>query len=337
MKKRYLVSIPLIAAAVGLALWWTASWKEKDALDSVIASGTVDATEVAISFRVPGVLRTRPVDEGSAVKAGELLAALDPREATARLRQAQAAEDAARARVGDMEQGYRPQEIAEVRAQVEQARANLANLEDEARRSETLFEGGAVTRQRRDKDRTAASMALEQHRAAGERLKLLQSGYRREAVNAARAQLKEAQAVAEGARVTLDDLQVRSPIAGVVTRKHAEPGETLAAGRPVVTVAELSKPWVRVYISEREIGKVRLSAPATIKVDAFPGREFAGRVTYVSAQAEFTPKNVQTQEERVKLVFAVNVTADEPDGVLKPGMPADVAIAAAAPAAGAHR
>jgi len=331
MTKRYSAAGVLAVAVIAFVLWRAAPWTSQSPADRVIASGTVDATEVAISFRVPGVLRERAVDEGSVVRAGDVLATLDARDAAARLRQAQAAEDAARARVGDMEQGYRPQEIAEARAQVEQARANLANLEDEARRSAALFEGGAVTRQRRDKDRTAASMALEQYRAAGERLKLVQSGYRREAVQASRAQLKEAQALVESARVTLDDTQARSPIDGVVSRKHAEPGETLAAGRPVVTVTDISKPWVRVYISEREIGKVALGALAKIKIDTFPDREFEGRVSYVAAQAEFTPKNVQTQEERVKLVFAVNVTARNADGVLKPGMPADVYIAGAAP------
>lgn len=337
MNKRYVAAGALIIAVVAVVLWRTAPWETRTPDDRVVASGTVDATEVAISFRMPGVLRARTVDEGSLVKTGEALAALDAREASARLRQAQAAEAAARARMADLEQGYRPQEIAEARAQVEQARANLANLEDEARRSQALHEGGAVTRQRRDRDRTAASVAAEQHRAAAERLKLLQSGYRREAVNAARAQLKEAQAMVESAQVTLDDVQVRSPIDGVVTRKHAEAGETIAAGRPVVTVTDVAKPWVRVYIPEREIGRVRLNAPATIKVDAFPERAFEGRVTYVSAQAEFTPKNVQTQEERVKLVFAVNVTAANPDGILKPGMPADVAISAEAPSHPARR
>lgn len=327
MNKKYLVGA-VLAAVVAFAVWRMAPWAPEADDSRVMASGTVDATEIAISFRVPGILRERTVDEGSRVKAGDVLAALDARDTAARLRQTQAAEDAARARQSDMEQGYRPQEIAEARAQVEQARANLANLQDEARRSETLFEGGAVTRQRRDKDRTAASIATEQHRAAAERLKLLQSGYRREAVNAARAQVKEAQAMVESARVTLDDMTVRSPIDGVVTRKHSEPGETLAAGRPVVTVTDISKPWVRIYIPERQIGRVQLGAPAKIRIDSFPDREFDGRVSYIAAQAEFTPKNVQTQEERVKLVFAVNVMAENPDGVLKPGMPADVYIQA---------
>ena len=186
-----------------------------------------------------------------------------------------------------------------------------------------------MSRQRRDRDETAAAVAQEQHRAAGERLKLLQSGFRKEAVAAARAQVAEARAAVEASGVALEDLQAKSTTDGTVTRKHAEVGEVLAAGRPVVTVTDLSRPWVRVYIPENQIGKVRLGAPARIRIDTFPDREFAGRVSYVSSQAEFTPKNVQTQEERVKLVFAVNVSAENQDGSLKPGMPADVTIDAA--------
>ena len=330
MNKRRLITIVALAGiAVAVAVSWkTKPWVAAVDTGAVTASGTVDATDVSISFRVPGILRQRPADEGSVVKPGEVLAALDTREASARLRQAQAAELAAQARLRDTEQGYRPQEIAEAGAHVQQVQANLANLKEEARRSENLSATGAVSRQRRDKDDAAASVAQEQHRAASERLKLLQSGFRKETIAVARAQLAEAQAAVEAAKIALEDLQVTSTINGTVTRKHAEPGETLAAGRPVVTITDVTHPWVRVYMPENQIGKVQLGAPARIKIDTFPDREFTGRVSYVSSQAEFTPKNVQTQEERVKLVFAVNVTVDNPEGALKPGMPADVSIAA---------
>lgn len=325
-KKIVIVSI-LAAGIAALLLWKFLPWREKQDSNTVFASGTVDATEIAASFRVPGILSKRPVEEGSHVKPGDLLAALDERELIARLHQAESAEQAAQARLKDLEQGYRPQEIAEAQAQAEQVRVNLANLEEEARRSEALFQGGATSRQRRDSDRTAAAVAVQQYRAAQERLKLVQGGYRAEVINTARAQLGEAQAAAAAARVVWEDLQVKSTVAGVVTRTHAEVGEILGAGRPVVTVTDISKPWVRVYIPENLIGKVRLGATAKVKIDTFPNREFAGRVSYVSSQAEFTPKNVQTQEERVKLVFAVNVILDNRDGTLKPGMPADVSIA----------
>jgi HlyD family secretion protein len=327
MNRKIVVAGVLAVGIAAAVLWKISPWQAKHDSSTVSASGTVDATEIAASFRVPGILSKRPVEEGSHVKPGDLLAALDEREPVARLRQAESAEQAAQARLRDLEQGYRPQEIAEAHAQSEQARANLANLKEEAQRSEALFQGGAISQQRRDRDRTAATVAVQQQRATQERLKLLQGGYRPELINAARAQLGEAQAAAAAARVAWEDVQVKSTVAGVVTRTHAEVGETLGAGRPVVTVTDISKPWVRVYIQENQIGKVRLGARAKVKIDTYPDREFAGQVSYVSSQAEFTPKNVQTQEERVKLVFAVNVTLDNRDGTLKPGMPADVAIA----------
>lgn len=333
MNKKIVIGV-VIAVGIGAAvLWKLEPWAQPPDTNTVFASGTVDATEIAAAFRVPGILSKRPVDEGSRVKAGDLLAALDDRETVARLHQAQATHQAAEARLKDLQQGYRAPEIAEARAQVEQARANRANLDEEARRSDVLFQGGAISQQRRDKDRTAAIVAAQQTSAAQERLKLLQSGYRPETIQAARAQSDEAQAAAAVARVALEDLQVTSPIAGVVTRKYAEVGETLGAGRPVVTVTDISRPWVRVYIPENQIGKVRLGATTRIKVDTFPGREFDGSVSYISSQAEFTPKNVQTQEERVKLVFAVNVTIDNRDGTLKPGMPSDVYISTVGEAA----
>jgi HlyD family secretion protein len=166
MNKKIIIA-GVIAAGIGAAvLWKFAPWAARPDEGAVFASGTMDATEIAASFRVPGILVRRPVDEGSRVKVGELLAALDERETLARLRQAEAAEQAAQAHLKDLEQGYRPQEIAEARAQVEQTRANLTNLEEEARRSEALFRGGATSRQRRDKDRTAADVAAQQLSAA---------------------------------------------------------------------------------------------------------------------------------------------------------------------------
>lgn len=319
------------AFAVGI-LWWISPWTTETGRDVVEASGTIDATEVSIAFRASGTLRTRLIEEGSLVKAGQLLAELDDRETGARLRQAEAAVQAGEARLKDMEKGYRPQEVAEAKAQVEQVQATLNNLQEESKRSDNLYQGGAISRQRLEKDQTAAAVAMQQLRSAQERLKLLQSGYRPESIAVARAQLKEAQAAAEVASVAREDMRVKSPVDGVVTRTHAEAGEILAAGRPVATVTDLSRPWVRVYIPEKRIGMVRLGAKAKIRIDTYPDREFDGQVTYVSSQAEFTPKNVQTQEERVKLVFAVNVTAENVAGALKPGMPADVYIAAPAEA-----
>lgn len=333
MKKAHKIGAVAVVAALAAGILWRVSpWTSETGNNMVEASGIIDATEIGVAFRATGTLRSRPIQEGSLVRAGQLLAELDDRETGARLRQAEAAALAGEAKLKDMERGYRPQEVAEAKAQVEQAQATLGNLNEESKRSDNLYQGGAISRQRLEKDRTAATVALQQLKSAQERLKLLQSGFRPESIAVARAQLKEAQAAAEVARVAWEDMRVKSPADGVITRTHAETGEILAAGRPVATVTDLSRPWVRVYIPENRIGMVRLGAKAKIRIDTYPDRTFDGQVTYVSSQAEFTPKNVQTQEERVKLVFAVNVTAENVAGALKPGMPADVYIAVPAEA-----
>lgn len=296
----------------------------------VLASGTIEATEVKIAFRMAGILATRAVDEGDQVTAGAVLATLDSREQQARIREAEAALAVAQASQRDLEQGYLPEEVAQARAAVEEATAQVTNLRQQAQRSQELFPNGGVSQERLDADRAAADAAAARLAAAQQRLKQLRGGYRSEQIDSARARTAQAEAVLAALQVQLEDMSAHSPIDGVVTRKHAEPGETLGAGSPVVTVAELARPKVRVYIPEGEIGRIKLGAAASASVDSFPGRTFPGKVSFISPQAEFTPKNVQTYEERVKQVFAVDVQMQNPEGLLKPGMPADVTIEAPA-------
>lgn len=327
-KNRTFIIILSVLALLSIfaLLWKFGPWRIQPEEDALAVSGTLEATAVDISFRIPGMLADRHVFEGDTVKKGDLLAELDKRDAEARLRQAGAAASAAEAKLKDMEQGYRSQEIAEMEAQAEQARINWINLKEEAKRSKTLFAGGAISRQRLDRDVTAADMAEAQLKATQNRVTLLRTGFRENIIKAASAQLEEALAFRDTIAVALMDHYAKSPLDGVVSRTYLETGEMVAAGRPVLTVTNLDHPWVRVYIPEKEIGKVLLGSKASVKVDSFPEKEFTAKVSFISPEAEFTPKNVQTQEERVKLVFAVNVTVENPGGELKPGMPADVTI-----------
>lgn len=326
--KRYRWLIPVIIVALAV-LVSVVRYTQRGAganPGEVRASGTIEATEVHIAFRMPGILARRPIDEGDTVAAGDVIAVLDSREAEARLREAEAAGRVAEAALNELERGFRSEEVAQAEAALREAAVQMRNLAEQAERSEVLFADGGLSREQRDRDRAAAAAARARHEAARERLRLLQHGHRIEQVEAARARLDQARAAADILRVNLEDMSARSPIAGVVTRTHAEVGETLGAGRPVAAVADLARPRLRVYITERQIGRVALGAPATVSVDAFPERGFSGRVSFVAAQAEFTPKNVQTLEERVKLVFAVDIELDNPEGIFKPGMPADVVI-----------
>lgn len=292
----------------------------------IFASGMIETTDADMSFMANGILKDRKVNEGDTVHRGELIAELDKREAEARLRQSAAAVETARSRLKDLSSGYRSQEIAEAEAQTAQFRSNWNNLKDEAKRSEKLFNGGAISRQRLDRDVTVAEVAGSQLTAAQKRLELLRSGFREKSIEASANQLKEAEASMQATEVIVSNHVLKSPMDGVVSKVYAEPGEMIAMGKPVLTLTSLNRPRVKVYIPEYRIGRIMLGQKADITVDSFPDKKFSATVTFISPEAEFTPKTVQTAEERVKLVFAVEVTSETTEGQLKPGMPADVTI-----------
>ncbi|MGM0693417.1 MAG: HlyD family secretion protein [Pseudomonadota bacterium] len=326
--KRVAGSLALIVIAVlaGFAAFRWGPWFQEEDSGILTASGTVEATEVRMAFRMPGTLVERRVEEGDDVSVSQPIARLDQRDAESSLREAEAAVASAAAELDELTAGYRIEEIAVAQAAVEEARVTFRRLQDEAARSGSLYDDDAISRELRDRDVTDAEAAAARLESAREHLTMLQAGYRPERVEAARGRLNQAEARRTNAQTFLDDTVIYSPIKGVVTRTHAEVGENLAAGRAVATLTELGAPWVRVYISEVDIGRIRLGAKAQARVDSYPERDFPGTVTFVASEAEFTPKNVQTQEERVKLVFAVDVSLDNPEGALKPGMPADVYI-----------
>jgi len=204
--------------------------------------------------------------------------------------------------------GPRSDLVEAARAEVRQARERLRLLEAGPR-----------------PDQVEAARA--EVRAARERLALVEAGPRHGQVDTARAQLAQAEASLVQARARLADTRIEAPMDGVVLRKNLEAGATASPGTAIVTLVDPADLWVRVYIAETDLGRVKIGQTARITVDAFPGQPFEGRVTEVASAAEFTPRNVQTQKERVTLVFRVKVTIANPDGRLKPGMPADAVIA----------
>ena len=329
MQKKINKKIILAAVVILAALFATYFFflrKSGEDPNKIFASGTIETTDADMSFMANGILMIRKVNEGDTVRRGDLIAELDKREAQARLRQSVAAVETARSKFGDLRSGYRSEEIGEAEAQAAQFRANWKNQKDEAERSQRLFDGGAISRQRLDRDVTAAEMAGSQLSAAQKKVELLRGGFREKSIAAAASQLKEAEASMEAVKVIVSNHELISPMDGVVSKVFAEPGEMVAMGKPILTLTSLSRPRVKVYIPEYRIGRVMLGQKAEIVVDSFPDKKFPATVTYISPEAEFTPKTVQTAEERVKLVFAIEVTAETTEGLLKPGMPADVTI-----------
>jgi HlyD family secretion protein len=294
----------------------------------IMASGTVEAREAELGFAAPGRIERLLVDEGSRVRAGDTLAWLDAQELRAAKRAAEAQTVAARARLLELERGFRSEEIEQARAALRAADQRYVDAERERDRSERLFAEGAVSERQVETQRTAFTLAQADRDAARQRLELLESGPRREQVAAQRGLVAQAEALAAQADAALSHTAIVAPFDGVVTVRHREPGETVGAGLPVLTVLDPNDRWVRIYVREDEVGRLALGLPAEVGADAFPDRTYPGEITFIATEAEFTPRNVQTTKERVKLVYRVKVRITGDAGVdLKPGLPADVTIA----------
>jgi HlyD family secretion protein len=186
------------------------------------------------------------------------------------------------------------------RAVLRNAEATLDKASKDYERADVLFKNGAISSQQMDAAKTANDVTF--------------------------SQVQQAAAALRTSEVKLKDTVIYSPISGVVLRKNVEAGETVSAGTPVYTIGDLDNPWIKVYVREAKLGLVKLGQKAEIRTDSYPGKIYEGTVTYISSEAEFTPKNVQTQEERVKLVYGVKVSVKNVNDELKPGMPADVKI-----------
>ena len=297
----------------------------------ITASGTVEATEAQLGFQVPGRIDTLTVDEGDRVKAGQLLARLDVTELEARRAQAAAQLGAARALLTELLAGSRAEDIAQARAAASAAADRFGDAQRDLDRTRTLFQGGAVSQEAMDKAQTAFDVTRAQRDQVAQALRLVEAGPRPERIAAQRATVASAEATVRQLDATLANATIRAPFDGVVTVKDREIGEVVGAGTPVLTLADLGDRWVRIYVREDKVGAVHLGQPAVITADTYQGKTYAGAVSYVASEAEFTPRTIQTTEERVKLVYAVKVRiTGDPAVELKPGLPADVRLATGA-------
>jgi HlyD family secretion protein len=294
---------------------------------SLVASGTVEATEAHLGFQVGGRIEAVTVQEGDRVEPGQAVGRLDRAEMEARREQAVAQAGAASALLREMENGSRVEEIAQARAAALAATQRFRDAERDGDRTRRLLEGGAVSREAYDKALLALDVAKSAQTQTDEQLRLLERGPRVERIEAQRAQLAQSEAAVRVLDATLANMTLRSPFGGVVSIRHREPGEAVAPGAPVVTVTNRDDRWVRIYIPEDRLGALETGLPATISADTYPAKTYAGEIVSIATEAEFTPKSVQTTEERVKLVYAVRVRiTQDPTYDLKPGLAADVRL-----------
>jgi len=290
------------------------------------ASGTIEVDEVRITARTPGIILRMAVDEGDVVAAGDTLAVIDHDLMVLQLAQAEAGAEAAAAQLALLRKGARAEDIAAAQAAVRQAEAQLKQARQDAERFRTLFEAGSTTQKMRDDAEARLQVAQAGYDAAVENLRKLENLARPEEIRAAEARHRQAVATANVLRRQIEDAFITAPISGTVTVRSAEEGENVGPGATLMTLANLEKVYLRIYVPEDALGHVVVGREVDVFTDSHPGEPVRGRVTYVSPRAEFTPKNVQTRDERVKLVYEVNVTLPNPDGRLKPGMYADAVL-----------
>lgn len=282
---------------------------------AIEASGTIEGTRTVVSAEVPGRVVRIMADEGSSVAAGDTLLLIDDTEYRIQVRQAAANAEAAEAQYRLSLEGSRKEDVL-------QAEALFRNAESDYRRMKDLLATATVTQKQYDD-------AFARYIAAQQTYEKLVRGLRKEEIAAARARRDQAVATADLARKKLGDCVVRSPAGGIVTLRAVEPGELVPAGGQLFQVTALEEVDLMIYVNETRLGSVLLGQQADVFIDSFPGRAFEGKVVYISPVAEFTPKNVQTKEERTKLVFGIKIRVRNPDGALKPGLPADARISPA--------
>lgn len=326
MPIKKIVAVILLVLAV-VVVFGIKRYRQQDN-GTIKISGTLEVTSVELSFKVGGRLIQRLVDEGGKVVSGQVVARLDDDELRQELESRAAEEKAFRAATADLEAGSRREEIAQGEAFLSRMKTEADRLRKDAARAEALFAREVIAQKELDAARSATASSEAAVREAEQRLKLLKTGPRPDAVRQAKARVESAAAGVSVAETRMRQTVLSAPLSGVVLAKHAEPGEMVMPGTPILTIGSMDEVWLRGYITESDLGRVVLGQSAKVTFDSWPGRVFEGKVSYISPEAEFTPRNVQTQKERVKLVYRIKITLPNPKGELKAGMPADAVIVA---------
>lgn len=289
-------------------------------------SGTIESTEVIVSSQVAGKVIKIFKDEGEKVNAGDSLLSIDRESLELQLRQAAASRDMAQAQYDLMLKGARKEDVAQAEEGLKQAEANFNLAKADNERMTNLFNTQAITKKQMDDSQTRFDIARAQFNAAKENYAKIKNIARPEEIAQAKANYERAAAAVDLIEKSLRDCTVVSPINGFVVKKFVEPGETVAMMSALEKISDLSSVELSIYVSETDLGKVKLGQRAEVTVDAFKDKTFDGTVSFISPEAEFTPKNIQTKDERTKLVFRVKIKISNPEFELKPGMPADAVI-----------
>ncbi len=294
--------------------------------DRIEASGNIESTNVTVSSKVNGEIEKILFDEGQMVKAGDTVMIIDHKTLQIQLDQAEASVDAAKAQLVLLKKGARKEDISQAEEAVNQAQVNFDLAKKDKDRMDKLFEAKSISQYQYDNATAKYELTRAQLQSANENLTKLKNFARPEEIQQAEANLNKQIAAANLIRKGITDSYVQSPINGFIVDKYFEKGETVTQMSSLFKVADLSEVDLKIYVSEEELGRIKLGQTADISIDAYPNNNYKGKVIYISPEAEFTPKNIQTKDERTKLVFAVKIRVANPKYELKPGMPADAVV-----------
>ena len=321
MKRIILIAVLVVIVAGLLFYFFTRDKKEGN--DFIKISGNIETTEVDVGFKIPGRIVSRFFEEGDWVDQGKVLGKLDNEDLRNRLEVARATLMSAQARLSKLLAGSRPEEIREAEAAVNQAKSDLENKRAHYERMKPLFERGVIPRDSLDNAEAAFKIAKAAFERAMETYLLVKEGPRKEDIDDARAQVEQTQATVKLNETQLSYTTLYSPISGVVLVKSGEIGEVVNPGTSIVTLADIENVWLKAYIPETDLSKIKWGQEVLVTTDLRPKKEYKGKISFISSQAEFTPKSIQTEKERVTLVYRIKVDIPNRDRELKPGMPAD--------------
>ncbi|MHB1048931.1 MAG: HlyD family secretion protein [Bacteroidota bacterium] len=297
-----------------------------DSTGSIDASGTLEAVEVNIAARTSGQLLKLAVREGDVVTTGDTIAMIDHALLELQLQQASAGVDLAAAQYTLLRNGARKEDIRYAEETVRQLQSSHSSAAIDFERIKELYAAGAVSKKQFDDAESRFTITAAQYSAAQQNLEKLRHFARPEEIAAAKARVDQASAQANLIRKQISDSYIIAPVNGTVTYKPVEAGELINPGTVIVRLSQLERMELMIYVNETELGKVKLGAAADVTIDTFPEKIYSATVVYVSPVAEFTPRNVQTKDERTKLVFGVKLEVDNSNGELKSGMPADAVV-----------
>lgn len=309
----------------------------------------IEAGEVAARLDTEDLEQEAALREAEGRAARASLAELEAGSRPQEIASSEAAVEQARAKLSELEAGSRAQSIAAAEAALESVEAELERTRSDFERQQTLLERDVISEREFESSQSAYRVASARYREslerldevregprrerieearnavreAEEQLELVREGPREENIDQARARVEQAEAAMELAQVRLSHATATAPFSGIVLSENVEPGEYVSPGTPVVTIGDMERVWLRAYIDQTDLGRVRVGQPVSVTTDTYPDKAYPGRISFISSEAEFTPKTVQTERERVKLVYRIKVTIPNPDMELKPGMPAD--------------